>query len=1361
MAEGAIISVVASIIRLLGTPTFKELGNFWGHKKKFEKLEKTMSLLEAVIHDAEAKQVDSHQIKHWLQRLEDAVYDVDNLLDEFQTEALRRQVMSGNETTTKVRTFFSNSNPIAFQVKMGLKLRKVRKTLKVIKDDSIFGTLIQQVHLEPHTEHANNRETHSFVRDEEVVGRDDDKKKIIDLLLCSDSRDKDNPSFLPIVGIGGLGKTTLAQFVYNDKNVEKYFHLRMWVCLFGSFELKIILEKMIKSTKKRASVEQGLDLDQLHGSVEQGPDVDQLLVSVRQGLDLDQLQNSLRQAINGKRYLLVLDDVWNEDREKWLKLRTLLMDGSRGSAVLITTRNMDIAQMMQTIKPHELQGLDPNKSWSLFRKVAFERGQEPHNSNIVRIGKEIVEMCKGVPIAIRTIGSILYGNNLERDWESFKNDKLAKLSQHENDLLPTLRLSYDCLASHLKHCFAYCRLFPKNHVIDVQKLIKLWMAQGFVKSPNQNKCLEDTGYGYFVDLLGRSFFQEVEKDDWGTIKYCKMHELLHDLAISVAGEHSIIIDKYPENENFHEKIRHISFNIISKWKSSKIPVSFFEEKKLVRTFLLIRQELPMAENFSEKSCEAILSNLKRMRALGLEDMYMGVLPNSFDQVKHLRYIDLSSNRMKKLPNSITGLHNLQTLILTNCSYLLSLPGDLKYMINLRHLLIDGCKKLTHMPSGLGELTSLITLDRFVIADNNSKSKDAAGFAELRRLNNLSGQLTIEKLSHNLQGDAAKSEAANLKEKQHLQSLHLLWNDDVQDGDYDASDNAQHDDAEGGDIAQHDEILLGGLQPHPNLKAFRVMGYMGVNFASWLSSLNNLVYLHLSSCENLQYLPSLNQSMSHLKELKLFALAALEYVNLEREYSWAPREPVFPRLEILQIWRCPNLKGWWKRSGPIGLTPTASIIHQNQPFFPCVSSLQIFDCPNLTSMPLFPNVQYLYLYKTSSIPLQQTAILMKAVVSSSFTPPLASTSSDSIFNSSAPTPLSRLQELHLLHTDANEILPEIVNLSSSLQNLSVGYYPHLTSLQKGIGNLSTLGSLEIFRCPNLVTLPQEMANLSSLTSLHIVRCDKLESMPEKMHRLISLIKLHISACPNLKSLPEGISNLSSLGDLSIVACHKLVSLPQGMHGLTSLNRLYIKECSNLKSLSEGISNLSSLTHLTLDGCHKLASLPEGIGNLSSLGHLTLRRCDELKTLPRGLHGLTSLYELDIEQCSNIESLSEGIANLSSLTKLVIKNCHKLASLPQGMHGLTSLSELDVGGCPSLKSLPEGIGNLSSLEYLYLSGTSLPQWLHDVISWQHSHKTCIFSPPYTIYPSANALSYHKQSRKIDTASALSLLVSPQLI
>ncbi|XP_060670309.1 putative disease resistance protein RGA4 isoform X2 [Ziziphus jujuba] len=1261
--EGVLLDVVPSIIQKLGSEAVKEIGKFWDLKKEFEKLEKTMDALVAVILDAEAKRIHNHKIKHWLERLEDAVDDVDNLVDEFQTEALGRQVMTGNEITKKVRVFFSSSNQIAFHVKMSRKLEKIKETLKDIKEDSSLSSSIP-LPQETYTEYVN-RETHSFVRDEQVIGRDDDKMNIIELLLSFDSQDNNNVSVLPLVGIGGLGKTTLAQLVFNDEMVVKHFELRMWVCISNEFDLKIILEKILKS----------------------------------QGPSLDDLQSSLRKKLNGKKYLLVLDDVWNEDREKWLKLKTLLMDGSQGSTILITTRSEVVARVTQTVCPYYLQGLDKNKSWSLFKRVAFEREQEPCNSNIVRIGEEIVENCKGVPLAIRAIGSILYGNNLESDWVSFKINKLAKLPQHQTDLLPTLQLSYDCLPSHLKQSFSYCRLFPKDHNIDVQKLIKLWMAQGFVKSSNQNECLEDIGYGCFIDLHWRSFFQEVRKDDWGIVKYCKMHDLMHDLAISVAGKQSVMVDKNTENVNFCKKICHVSFDFQSDWMPSKLLMSLFDRKERVRTLLLARQVID-----SQRSCDAILSNFECLRALDLEALYIKTLPNSFDKIKHLRYLDLSYNKMKLLPSSITRLYNLQTLILVGCSELLSLPRHLKYLINLRHLLIDGCCKLTHMPRGLGQLTSISTLDVFVMADKNSKSTDAAGWAELSQLYNLRGKLVISNLAHNLHGDAANSEVANLKEKVHLQSLHLQWTDDVNDHD--------------------DEMLLGGLQPYSDLKALQVDGYMGVKFATWLSLLTNLVSLKLQFCRNLQELPSLDQSMSHLKELELVSLTSLEYVNLERDYSMASRKLFFPRLERLTINDCPNLKGWWKRNGPTGLTPTTSMIHQNQnePFFPCLSHLNISGCPNLIFLPLFPNIESSKLCKIGFIPFQQTAVPMKSIFSSCSSP-----------NPFTPIRLPRLQYLELEdledieHTllsvlsflnienycKLDNLPQEIANLSS-LKFLYVGDCPNLTSLPKGIGNLSELNSLYIWRCSNLSSLPQEIANLSSLKELRIERCTKLESLPEGMHSLNSLFKLDISECPCLESLPEGISNVSSLITLSIKACCKLVSLPEGMHGLTSLKDLDIKECPSLEALSEGIANLSSLRSLTLESCDKLALLPQGIGNLSSLKSLALERCDNLATLPQGLHGLTSLDQLNIRECHNLESLSEGIVNLSSLTYLSIEKCHKLAALPQGLHGLTSLTHLYIEECPNLHSLPEGICNLSSLVHLSLERcdklATLPQELH---------------------------------------------------
>jgi hypothetical protein len=196
---------------------------------------------------------------------------------------------------------------------------------------------------------------------------------------------------------------------------------------------------------------------------------------------------------------------------EWLKLKELLMGGARGSRILVTTRSEKVAKITHTTKAHLLRGLDEHTSWSLFKQTAFEKGQEPKNPSVVAIGKEIVNKCVGVPLAIRTMGSLLYLKNPETEWMSFKNDVLSKMSQEENNILPNLKLSYDHLPSHLKHCFAYCSLFPKDYKIDIPTLIKLWIAQGFVKSSDdQNRCLEEVGHEYFMDLLGGHSFKKLK-----------------------------------------------------------------------------------------------------------------------------------------------------------------------------------------------------------------------------------------------------------------------------------------------------------------------------------------------------------------------------------------------------------------------------------------------------------------------------------------------------------------------------------------------------------------------------------------------------------------------------------------------------------------------------------------------------------------------------------------------------------------------------------------------------------------------------------------------------------------------------------
>ena len=206
---------------------------------------------------------------------------------------------------------------------------------------------------------------------------------------------------------------------------------------------------------------------------------------------------------------------------RWKELKDFLFFGANGSRILVTTRSQTIAEITADKEPYYLSSLDEDKSWSLFKKVVFEHGQQPTDSQVLKIGKEIVKKCGGIPLAIRTIGSMLFSKNLETEWQPFYDKELSKILENDNGVLASLWLSYDHLSPSLKDCFAYCALFPKDYEIDIETLITLWMSQGFLE-PNSQEDFKDLGYHYFLYLLGGSFFQETKKDEWGNITKCKM-----------------------------------------------------------------------------------------------------------------------------------------------------------------------------------------------------------------------------------------------------------------------------------------------------------------------------------------------------------------------------------------------------------------------------------------------------------------------------------------------------------------------------------------------------------------------------------------------------------------------------------------------------------------------------------------------------------------------------------------------------------------------------------------------------------------------------------------------------------------------
>ncbi|XP_030964209.1 putative disease resistance protein RGA3 [Quercus lobata] len=581
MAEGALVGVVKGITEKAGNLVAQEIGLLWGVKDGIKKLGDTVLTISAVIQDAEKKQQHNNQVRVWLERLNDTLYEADDLLDDIYTEALRREVMTRNKKAKEVRIFFSKSNQLAFGLKMGHKVKEMNERLDAIKNAKGFH--LDERPVETQVGGYRVRETHSFVRTEAVIGRDNDKEEIIKILL--DPNVEESLLILPIVGLGGMGKTTLAQLIFNDNEIQNSFEQKLWVCVSDDFEVKVIVKKILECAQSMKP----------------------------EDLEMNTLINDLKKEIDGKRYILVLDDVWNEDPKKWLNLKDLLMGGARGSRILVTTRNNRVAKITKTIQPYLLEGLDKEKSWVLFKQMAFENGQEPEKSIFKVVGKEILERCKGVPLAIRTIGSLLYFKNTEKEWLSFKDSELSKVPQEENDILPTLKLSYDHLPSYLKQCFAYCCLFPKDYKIHKQTLIQMWMAQGFIRPLNQNHCLEDAGHEYIMDLLWRSFFQEVEMDKDNNILQFKMHDLMHDLAKLVAGSYSTTC--YSEEEIIDEKTLHVSFGGQSQ---SQIPSSMFKSRR-IRTLIFHGQLWPLGQQKLIYN-SALVTSFKFIRLLDLVNM---------------------------------------------------------------------------------------------------------------------------------------------------------------------------------------------------------------------------------------------------------------------------------------------------------------------------------------------------------------------------------------------------------------------------------------------------------------------------------------------------------------------------------------------------------------------------------------------------------------------------------------------------------------------------------------------------------------------------------------------------------------------
>ncbi|KAL3510390.1 hypothetical protein ACH5RR_029791 [Cinchona calisaya] len=615
-----------------------------GVKDQVESLHRELSLMKAFLKDSREKRNEYEYVRELVRQITDVTYEAEDIIDTFVVNASMQKARS---TIRKVFYAFDHTQMLR-SVSEQIKSIKVR--VKEIYDKKMFG--IQSIESGGPSRKISPRKRAPVVEEENVVGFDEEARTVIERL----TKGPEQLEVISVVGMGGLGKTTLAKKVYTDPSIEYHFYIRAWYYMSQQYSRREVFLGILDSM--------GHITDQTYK------------------MNDDRLAEELCGYLRSNSYLIVIDDVWTMDA--WNDIKMAFPNTACGSRILLTSRNNEVAMHANPYSyPHCLRFLTDEESWELLCKKVFREGSCP--PELQELGRRISKRCGGLPLAIVVVSGLLSKREKTRDWWNKVAESVSTyVAKDPKQCMDVLALSYKHLPDHLKVCFIYFAAFPEDFEIPVSKLLKLWVAEGFIQQIGQ-ESIEDIAEEYLVDLVDRNLVIVEKKRANGRIKSCRIHDMLRDLCIREGAEEKFLqvikgiqdrasltsIPNYYRRLCIHSHV----LEFVSSKPSGPHVRSFF-------CFSLDERDVP------REHTAFIHEAFKLVRILDLKSITFSRFPNEIVQLVHLRFLALSGH-FKVLPSAICNLWNLQTLVIGTTSRNLDILADLWKMLQFRHLHTSG------------------------------------------------------------------------------------------------------------------------------------------------------------------------------------------------------------------------------------------------------------------------------------------------------------------------------------------------------------------------------------------------------------------------------------------------------------------------------------------------------------------------------------------------------------------------------------------------------------------------------------------------------------------------------------------------